>query len=631
MKKQTILLAVMAMALCLVSTASAQPVVSVTPQVVNAELGDVFTIDITVEPVDAEVYGAQYDLYFDNSILSATDQTQGTFLSQNGDSTFESKNKINNTIGKIMYGETILLAPNGVTAPGTLASITFEVIGDGTSDLNLENAVLSDSYLEGIDGVITNDGICIVKNVTTMLVEPSHRDVSYGDIFTINVTVDPKGEPVYAAQYKLLFNKTMLNVIAQTPGDFLNQDGDSTNVEWNTLDNTTGETTYKETRIGDVGGVTDRGTLASITFKVIGSAGVGSLNLNEVIISNSTDHIEPILARNATFTVCSDVAADGMSIMSAEGGHGAVVQIPVNITNVVNGPIQAIRFDVLYNHSILKLDYANDNALLNGDLTTGDNWTFILGDNEQSITLATSNQSEAIQNGLAGSVVLLNFTVTGTAGETTPLELSDIKFSDPSGYNLGTAPAINGTFTVADGAEPPKPFWIWGYVSYKNGTPCNNPVVNITNLDTSKEWVAGTSDNYYQITLASGTDLNATEVLRFNVTDGMNANVTEHTVTQADVDAGGFEYNITLETTTAAFQMIGDINGDGTIGVAGALQDAIHLLKYSYNDPDYPEIYDHPDCNGDGTIGVAGALQDAIHLLKYSYNDPDYPDLYPGL
>jgi hypothetical protein len=166
----------------------------------------------------------------------------------------------------------------------------------------------------------------------------------------------------------------------------------------------------------------------------------GNINMKRIIL------ILVILA------LCSHASAnpiaDIMSIMSADGEHGEIVHVPVNIVNVTNGPIQVIKLDVLYDHSILKLDYDNDDALLNGDLAAGVNWTFVLGTNEQSITLATSDQSQAIHNGSTGSVFLLNFTVIGTTGQTTPLELSDIEFSDPSGYNLGTAPAINGAFTV---------------------------------------------------------------------------------------------------------------------------------------------------------------------------------------
>ena len=100
-------------------------------------------------------------------------------------------------------------------------------------------------------------------------------------------------------------------------------------------------------------------------------------------------------------------------------------------------------------------------------------------------------------------------------------------------------------------AQPTTPFVINGWVFYEDGTtPCDDPVVNITNLDTGAEWQAetNTSYNYYQIMLANGTDLNVSEILRFSVTSPGEdqSNVTEYIVTHAEVDAGGFECNITL-------------------------------------------------------------------------------------
>ena len=96
------------------------------------------------------------------------------------------------------------------------------------------------------------------------------------------------------------------------------------------------------------------------------------------------------------------------------------------------------------------------------------------------------------------------------------------------------------------------PFMIYGYVSYENGTACNGSAVNITNLNITKEWSANTNAgyNYYQLMLANGTDVNASEVLWFNVTspDGSPSNVTEHAVTQENITDGGiFNFNITLE------------------------------------------------------------------------------------
>ena len=107
--------------------------------------------------------------------------------------------------------------------------------------------------------------------------------------------------------------------------------------------------------------------------------------------------------------------------------------------------------------------------------------------------------------------------------------------------------------TIADAAtdyDGVTPFMIYGNVSYGNGTQCTNTDIRITNLDTDVEWQAETSDsdNSYQITLTSGTDLNASETLRFNVTDGTSSNATEHVVTVDEVWAGGlFGFDLILE------------------------------------------------------------------------------------
>ena len=99
-------------------------------------------------------------------------------------------------------------------------------------------------------------------------------------------------------------------------------------------------------------------------------------------------------------------------------------------------------------------------------------------------------------------------------------------------------------------ATPPTPFMVYGYVFYENGTACKGgPVVNITNLNTTKQWTAETNANYnyYQLILANGTDLNASEILHFNVSDGIRHNTTNYTVTQTDFNDGGlFNFNLTL-------------------------------------------------------------------------------------
>jgi hypothetical protein len=155
------------------------------------------------------------------------------------------------------------------------------------------------------------------------------------------------------------------------------------------------------------------------------------------------------------------------------------------------------------------------------------------------------------------------------------LRLSKVKMSYPNATYIPGVTVNNATVTIAQ-SQPSTPFLISGYVFSEDGSDCNDPAVDITNLNIDKEWAAETdvSSNYYQLTLASCADIIAGEILQFNVasSDGSRSNVTEHTVTHDEVDASGFEHNIMIESRP------GDINGDGKLtsaDVAIALQMAV--------------------------------------------------------
>ena len=118
---------------------------------------------------------------------------------------------------------------------------------------------------------------------------------------------------------------------------------------------------------------------------------------------------------------------------------------------------------------------------------------------------------------------------------------------------------------IAPVSAQPIPFMINGWVSGEGGIPCENPVVHITNLNTSEGWTATTSgaSNYYQLILDSG-NLEAGSVLRFSVTDGSHSTTLDYEVAESEIDAGGvFSLNHTIV-------MKGDLNGDGEITPADA-------------------------------------------------------------
>ena len=144
----------------------------------------------------------------------------------------------------------------------------------------------------------------------------------------------------------------------------------------------------------------------------------------------------------AVIPVSAQPTADSFGVEDASGDSGTYVAVPVNVTDVTNGPVQGIRSRIDYNESVLDLT-----GISNGDLTSM--WKQLqLGEDRHTMTIATANTSNAIPNGSSGSVVLLNFSVISSPGDTSPMNMTLIELSNPDGV-LGTAPAKNGTFTVS--------------------------------------------------------------------------------------------------------------------------------------------------------------------------------------
>jgi subtilase family serine protease len=94
----------------------------------------------------------------------------------------------------------------------------------------------------------------------------------------------------------------------------------------------------------------------------------------------------------------------------------------------------------------------------------------------------------------------------------------------------------------------PTPFLISGEVYMADGTPCTNPWVRITNLNSGVGWNAENSSasNYYQLVLDSD-DVSVGDTLQFDVSGCSQSKTMEHEVVQSEIDSGGFTGTITLK------------------------------------------------------------------------------------
>ena len=133
--------------------------------------------------------------------------------------------------------------------------------------------------------------------------------------------------------------------------------------------------------------------------------------------------------------------ADSLGVDDASGSPGSYVEVPVIIKNTKNGPIENIGFYIEYNKSVINLTAERISV---GDLTS--DWVCMpeIGEDKDLIILVGGTP---IANGSTGSVAILNFSVVGGYGNTSPINITEIRMKNVAG-DEGTAPPKNATFSV---------------------------------------------------------------------------------------------------------------------------------------------------------------------------------------
>ena len=281
------------------------------------------------------------------------------------------------------------------------------------------------------------------------------------------------------------------------------------------------------------------------------NASWGAKNNNKTLELNATGGWEESPAEGGTPCQLNSVlagavpTADSLGVEDASGSSGTYVVVPVNITNVMNGPILGIGFEIAYDKNVINVtDVSKGNLVSNwADPNVNNNFTW-----GTKITIAGSHDADAIPDGSTGSVVLLNFSVIGSPGDTSPMNMTFIEFSNPEG-EVGTAPAKNGTFRVSGLGS------IVGRITYTcNETGIAGAIVNLTNESIVNTTVTNETGYY-----------NFTDVIPGSYFVNASKSRFWDNSTEVTVIAGA--------TTTAdmTLWLKGDLNGDGRSADTGDL------------------------------------------------------------
>lgn|GEM_PF-2132512 len=133
--------------------------VAVSPSMKFVENGQGFSVEIVVTP-GTSIAGAQFDMSFDPSLLRVESVEEGNLFTQGGASTYFQRGTINNTAGTVTGVASVILGPNKVTSPGTLAIVHFTAKNaQGTSSLTLSNVIVGDENGVAVPTSVTGGSV----------------------------------------------------------------------------------------------------------------------------------------------------------------------------------------------------------------------------------------------------------------------------------------------------------------------------------------------------------------------------------------------------------------------------------------------------------------------------------------
>jgi len=147
--------------------------IAVEPESITVQPQDQFDVNITVDPLGNYVYGIQYCLHYNASVVRAETQVKGPFLGKLGE-TFIISNHIDHVNGIVSYAET-RKGDAGCVQPGTLVTIHFTAIQPGASTgLNLSNVIAVDDDASRIEPVdLINGNVYVNMNVPPVAIAKS--------------------------------------------------------------------------------------------------------------------------------------------------------------------------------------------------------------------------------------------------------------------------------------------------------------------------------------------------------------------------------------------------------------------------------------------------------------------------
>src|ERR1039457_6242576 len=169
--------------------------------------------------------------------------------------------------------------------------------------LVLEDSSMSQSRILSVVAVLAAALLSVPLLTAQAVISAGSTDTSVDQIFTLPVSIADASD-VYAFQFDLAFDPTILQLLSISEGSFLPSAGSTIFIP-GTIDNIGGNAiSNADTLVGDIPGVSGDGDLVDFTFQAI-SPGATSLALSNGLLFDSNFNDIPFTTVDGSVTVTS--------------------------------------------------------------------------------------------------------------------------------------------------------------------------------------------------------------------------------------------------------------------------------------------------------------------------------------
>ncbi|MEA1907384.1 MAG: cohesin domain-containing protein [Euryarchaeota archaeon] len=365
------------------------------PEVVSGAFN--VTIDI-YNAVDLD--SGQFDLSFDPSVVNVTAVCDG-----NIDGTtvpIDSWEFLNADTIRVLFN---LPGVDDVRGSGQIATIGFEITGvvKDESVLDISDGLLVDTGSDEMSALWFDDDVTIGVSVNV-----SAPEIASGDTFDITIDIADVSN-LDSGQFDLSFDPNVVNVTSVDSGSI---DGAEVPIDmWRLMDAGSVRVLF---RLPGATGVSGSGSLATISFEVTGTAGDRSVLdiLEGLLVDTGSDEI-PALWNDCEVAIGVSAIVNVPEVVS--GTFDATIEI-ADVTNLDSG-----QFDLSFDPSVVNITGV-DSGSVDGTEVPIDLWRSV---KDAGMACVLFNLPDITGVSGSGSLATIHFEVTGTAGDTSALDISD--------------------------------------------------------------------------------------------------------------------------------------------------------------------------------------------------------------